>query len=73
MGYDSIRPDLKYVRSGGREGTSMGCGDAGCWCGGGPGERRETARRRGRYRAPASSEDGEDRPSKDPRYAWPPP
>lgn len=73
MGYDSIRPDLKYIRSGGREGRPMGCGDADCWCGGGPDARRETRRQRGRYQPPASTENGEERPLKDPRYTWLPP
>lgn len=66
-------PDPRYIRSGGREGYSMGCGDASCWCGGGPEERRETARQRKRYRPPASTENGEERASKDPRYSWLPP
>jgi hypothetical protein len=73
MGYDSIRPDLKYIRSGGREGFSMGCGDVACWCGGGPEERRGTDRQRRRYRPPACPEDSEDQPPKDPRYSWLPP
>ena len=73
MGYDSIRPDLKYIRSGGREGYPMGCEDTGCWCEGGPEGRRETRRLRNRYQPPASTKDGEDRPPKDPRYSWLPP
>lgn len=50
----------------------MGCGDVACWCGGGPEERRESERQRKRYRPPASTEDGETKPPKDPRYSWPP-
>lgn len=66
-------PDIRYIRSGDREGNPMGCGDASCWCGGGPDVRRETAGRRGRYRPPATSADSEERAAKDPRYAWLPP
>lgn len=73
MGYDSIRPDLRYIRSHGREGRPMGCGNAGCWCEGGPDVRRETARRRERYRPPSSAGNSKERPPKDPRYSWLPP
>jgi hypothetical protein len=83
---ESARPDLKYILSGGREGSPMGCGDASCWCGGGPGVRRAIRRqreldaaeqigealRKGRRR-PASTGDGRDRAAKDPRYSWLPP
>lgn len=70
------RPDPEYIRSLRRgeyppKGTPGGCGDASCWCGGGPGARRET--QRSRYRPPGSAEDGGERPQKDPRYSWLPP
>ena len=74
------RPDPEYIRSLWRgenppKGIPGGCGNASCWCGGSEGQRREASRRRRRnqYRPPASAEDGEERPPKDPRYTRLPP
>lgn len=66
------RPDPEYIRSLSQgenppEGIPGGCGDATCWCGG------SRQRRRSQYRPDSSTEDDEDRPAKDPRYAWLPP
>lgn len=71
VGYDSIRPDLKYIRSGGREGSPMGCGGTCPMC---RGAHQEQDRRRSprRLRDPLPERD-EDRPPKDPRYNWLPP
>jgi hypothetical protein len=58
------------------KGMPPGCDDASCLCGGSPEMRREADRERKRevYRRPlarpTTTEDGEDRPPKDPRYTW---
>ena len=64
------RPDLTWIRSGGREGTAPGCGGTCPMC-------RPMAAEKARRRPPAwvtklDNEEAE-RPPRNPRYAWLPP
>jgi len=67
--FDS-RPDPLYIRTRGREGVAPGCGDAGCWCGGGPAVWRTAEQRRRLHWSPDDPDGSQERPPKDPRYAW---
>jgi hypothetical protein len=66
---ESARPDLNYVRSQGREGFPMGCGEC-AMCEGGPSDPYREERRRVRLRFPEAKP---GRAAKDPRFAWLPP